>query len=307
MARLAFVVVTDRAETIDEVVRALERQTVADEVELVVVAPGGEAPRAAERFRGRAGARGVPVRTVAPLAAALARGIEAAEAELVFLGETHAYPRPDCLERVLEAFAEPRVGAVVPRFENANPSALSWANFLYAYHPFAAARGTLAGAELPLHDVCVRRELLLAAGTELPRVLELGSGVAALVAAAGAGTAYEPRARVRHVNARRLRATVVERYLASRVFAAARARRWPRARRLAYALAWPLIAPVVAGRVLRSSAWRASAPERPAGTLAAVLLNAAVGALGEAAGYALGAGAAPRRVARYELQRLRVA
>ena len=94
--RLAVVLATDTYETVRPVMRHLREQSARARLEVVIVAP--LPPHALDGHRreldGFAAARLVPVASSAGLAAARARGIRAATASLVFIGETHTYPQP---------------------------------------------------------------------------------------------------------------------------------------------------------------------------------------------------------------------
>ena len=106
---------------------------------------------------------------------------------------------------------------------------------------------------------------------------------------------------VEHLNVDRPSSWAHERVLGGLLLGATRGRRWPAARRAAYALAAPLIAVMLLGRALRAPRARA-----PAGTSVALAAGAILWAAGEAAGY-LGA-ARPRharQMAEMEVHKLR--
>ena len=93
--RMSVVLVTDRYETIRGVVQRLARQTVADQLEVVLVAPSsaGLEPDAADVAPFHAH-RVVEVDDIMPLWVSRAAGVRATTAPIVTVGETHALPRP---------------------------------------------------------------------------------------------------------------------------------------------------------------------------------------------------------------------
>lgn len=76
--------------------------------------------------------------------------------------------------------------------------------------------------------------------------------------------------------------------MTGRVLAANRSRAWSVPRRVAYALAFPLIALVLAARALPSARARATEPAAPRGTVPAMLAASWLKACGEALGYVAG-------------------
>jgi hypothetical protein len=169
----------------------------------------------------------------------------------------------------------------------------------------APAGGEIAA--ISTHNVCFRRDLLVGYGDRLPEMLDFGSGLDAEFRAQGYGLLLEPAAELPHLNVATLGAWVADRFLVARIYADAKARRWSRTRRLAYALAGPIIPALIVVRVLRSQQWSHHRSSMPAGTLAGVLFSAVVIAAGEVAGYLTGSGSAPRRIAKYEVHRARYA
>ena len=118
MPRLSFVVPTDSFATIADVAERLAAQSVAEDIELVVVC------RAASELgeHARVGAVSVTVveHPLLPLGEARAAGVRAAAAPVVAIGETHAFPAPGWGEHLIAAHDGPW-SAVVPAITNANP------------------------------------------------------------------------------------------------------------------------------------------------------------------------------------------
>jgi hypothetical protein len=298
--RLSFVVPTDSFQTIRDVVDHLRSQTIAAEVELVIASPEGErlaVPEAA--VAGLAGVRLV-ASTLHPLAAARAAGLEASTANLVYLGETHVYPQPDWAERMVAAHEAAAWFAVVPRFTNANPRrVLSQASLALDYGMWSGSAARPL-QRMPGSNVVLRRGSIEADGVPLAELLR-PEELAAHARRRG-GIYHAADAEILHLNVSRPLSWLNERFLAGRLVGASRARRFGIGRRVAYALAAPAIAVVLARRVIGVGG-------RPSTRLALlVAAGASVQAVGEAIGYlAGGLDAAERRMEVYELYKARYA
>ncbi|HUP19080.1 MAG TPA: glycosyltransferase [Gemmatimonadota bacterium] len=306
-ADLSVVLVTDRYATIRDMVERLRAQTVRDRLELVLVA--SEPVTIAEAESDLEGFAAVQVVAVAPgttLAAARAAGIRAATAPRVFIGETHCYPRPGMAEALIRAHEE-GWDVVVPSFGNANPEGLtSWTGFIADYGPWVD--GGLAGPidYAPFYNVSYGRDVLLELGDGLAAALGHGDEMLVFLRSRGRRMYFEPGARIEHLNLARPALGLRERLLAGVLIGGTRSRRWGWPRRLLYAAASPLIAGVLAARAVRS--WKSirGRVELPLGTLPGLIVLAGVQAVGEAAGYARGAGAgAARTMEDYEIHKAR--
>ncbi len=269
MTRLSYVVVTDGWEPVVELADALELQTAASEVELVLVSDHELRPPAT----------GLAVRTVAvPEGPALrAAGVHAAAGEVVALGETHVVPSPGWAEAVLAAHDAGAV-AVLPRMRNANPgTALSWAAFLLDYGRYAG--DAPATAQVPTYNATVLRAALLGL-PDLEAALVPSPALDESLRAHGATVTQLSGAELAHVNVDRLVDWAHERLLGGLLLGRRRSAGFSRPRRLAYALASPLIAAVLFRRALRSP--RDGAPRA---TVPALALASLLGALAEGVGY----------------------
>jgi hypothetical protein len=286
MTRLSYVVVTDGWEPVAELAEALARQTAVSEVELVLVAEGELQPPANR----------LAVRTVVvPEGHALrAAGVHAAAGDVVALGETHVVPSPGWAEAVLAAHDAGAV-AVLPRMRNANPgTALSWAAFLLDYGRYAGA--ATSATQVPTYNATVLRAALLGL-PDLEATLVPGLALDESLRAQGATVTQLSGADLAHVNLDRPVDWAHERLLGGLLLGRRRGAGFGRGRRLAYALASPLIAAVLFVRALRAP--RDGAP--PA-TVPALALACVLGALAEGAGYLSPAhqARAERRMLEYE-------
>ena len=124
MLSISAVLALDSMATGRAAIAALGSQTIAPSMELVLVGPKLEHPGAAADRIAEVTLVDAPIE---PFSSARAAGIAASRGRVVFVAETHGYPRPDCLELLSDAI-ERGAGAAMPRIVNANPAtARSWA------------------------------------------------------------------------------------------------------------------------------------------------------------------------------------
>jgi hypothetical protein len=284
----------------------LGRQTARDRLELVVVAPAAahaEIERAAPA--GLAGVRLVDWPRVDALPPARLAGIRAAGAPVVAFTETHSFPEPEWAAALIARHREECV-AVGPAFVNGNPErALSWTGILLDYGRFMARpdrRAPEVSDDLPGHNSSYKRDVLVGWGDDLAELLMAESALHAELRRHGGRLVLDPAARTRHVNVTRLRSWIRERWCSGRLYAASRSLGWGRARRLAYAAAWPLIVPVRLPRML-GDARRVAGRRLAARVAAPALLGLTVQSAAEAAGYAAGPGRTAQDVIDIELHR----
>jgi hypothetical protein len=298
---LSVILATDRLETIRGVLERLSEQTARQRLELVVVTPTafeiGEDGFGAVRVIETDG-------NPTDVARLRAEGVRAASAPAVLLAETHSFPAPDSLERLIERHREPWA-AVGQAICNGNPQTMrSWTNLFLDYGPWADPHPGGALRELPTHNSSFKRAELLACGERLPELLRYSEAINAVLRERGGRLYLEPRARTFHVNVSRATSWVVERSAAGRSYAASRAAAWPAWRRAAYALGSPLIPLVRGRRVLRDIRRTGRSEELLPRILPALAVGLALSALGELAGYAAGAGRAPQAIGEMELRRM---
>lgn len=305
--QMSVILVTDRYQTIREVIARLREQTVRDRLEIIIVVPAGHyldaEPSALDCF---AGVRLVEVDSILPLAQPRAAGVRVATAPIIVIGETHAYPHPDWAEALIKAHAQPWA-VVVPAFGNANPQgALSWAAFLRDYGRWLD--GLPAGEIdfMPPYNTATKREVLLEFGGRLDRMVSQGDELGTSLRARGYRTYFEPAAKIDHANVARPSHWLVQRFLSGRVLAAGRAERWSWIRRVVYTCGAPLIPAVVLSRLIAAVRLMQQSRRLPMGTLSAILVGAVASAAGEMVTYATGAGRSVKlRSDEYELHKVR--
>jgi hypothetical protein len=296
---------TSDFESIATTVRHLRRQSVADRLELVVVA------MARPDFLVDASAcRGFwDVRVVHTdrhsHGDACAAGVRAARASVVVFAEDHCFPEPGWAEALLAAYTDADVVAVGPIFRNANPSTLvSWCDFVIGYGPWIDARAAGDQPFLAGHNSSYRRDVLLGLGSRMADGLESETVLHMELRTQGRRLVVQPGARAAHTNFGRFDVWLPVQYHCGRVFAAQRADRWSLPRKAFYAVASPLIPCLRFVRAMRQLS--GSTESRPSLLRLAPLLALGLAAdgLGQLVGYAAGSGGSSRHLTGFEFRRM---
>lgn len=304
---LAVVLVTPTGlPQLQRTLESIAAQTIADRIELIVVAPSGDVLDGAGRLLpGFHSSHVIAVGPIANVDHAAARGLLAAAAPVVASIEDHAYPEPEWAERLLEGFDDACV-AVGSAILNANPGAsLSWSNMLIAYGQWSEATPGGEIGWVALHNGSFRRSALEPFGDELWRLLNREGEVLLRLREAGGYFRFAPAARIRHLNPSNLPSTARLRFDAGRLYAARRVREecWSWPRRMAFAT---LGAAVPALRYMRMRnelfARRRDISEARHGP--ALLLGLILDAAGQVAGVLRGEGSARDRLATFEMDRI---
>ena len=303
-AEISIVLPTDTIATITPVLECLSDLALGERLEVIVVLPATESATPLDMDQ-RLAVRIHEVPSVYPLSSARASGIRAATAPFVFIGETHSFPRAGMFEALLQAHVDGSAVAV-PILENANPDGVvSWAGFLNGYAEWTegARGGEISYA--PLFNVSYDRAFLIGLGADLEHALTAGGDMMARLRRAGCVVWMEPRAKIEHWNIELMRNWLPQRLAAGRVIASLRSLRWPMHRRIAFALASPLIPLVLLARIRKGLARTIRQRRVPLRVLPTIALGMMVQAAGEMAGYAAGVSAkAIRRYDEYEVRQL---
>jgi len=286
------------------VVAAYAAQTVCRALELVIVTPTAAALAPDREALAAFGAWQVveagPIKTVA---GARVAGVARCSAPLIAFGEDHCFPAPDWAAALIDAHRQPWA-AVGPAFDNGNPARkLSWANLFMEYGAYLVPVSPRVCPDLPGHNSCYKRAVLLAYGDRLEAMMEAETMLHADLRAQGYQLFLNPAARVYHVNMTKLASALETAQVYGRLFAAARSRAWPLGRRLLYVAGAPLIPWVRLRRTLAQVARTGRQRTLLPGLLPPLLLLLSANGLGEFLGYAFGEGGARTASLRLELRR----
>ncbi len=281
-------------------------QTVAEQIELIVVAPAADLLDGVEHLSRRFhSARVIAVGPIENVDHAAAGGLLEATAPIVASIEDHAYPEPDWAERILQAFDDDCV-AVGSAMLNANPGArLSWSNMLIAYGRWSEATPPGEIDWVAIHNASFRRSALEPLAAELSRLFNREGRALLRMREAGGRFCFAPAARIRHLNPSNLSSTARLRFDAGRLYAANRVRdeRWSWARRLVFAALGAAVPPLVYARMRRTLfAGRRDVSEARHGP--ALFVGLIFDAAGQVAGVLSGMGGARDRLATFEMNRL---
>lgn len=294
-------------EHIRKTIRELKAQTIKERLELVVVVPSAaEVGLDESELSGFFGYKVVEVGTIRSVDRVAAGSVRHARAPVVALIEDHAFPNPGWAEAIVAAH-QGSWAAVGPSVENANPATmLSWTNLLMAYGQWGGAAAGKVVEDLPKHNVSYKRAVLMEYDSELESMVGREGSLHRTLRAKGHKLYMEPKAEIYHLNPSRLSSTVPLRFQAGRLFGSTRAQRggWSPLRRLLYIGALPLIPAMHLPRILREMRARGQHRQLMPRILPALLFGLALGAFGEAAGYAFGGGDAARFLEMFELDRL---
>jgi hypothetical protein len=304
--QMSVILATDSYETIKAVIERLRRQTLRQDIELVLVAPSTTAVDEALAYREEFAAMKVVEANFSDISTARAVGIRCATAPLIYVAETHSYARPNLAEVLIPALTD-SWAAVTPAIGNANPkSALSWAAFLSDYGQWAEG---LPAGEIPApppHNAVFRRDVLLELGDRLEPALGLSDELPRWMHAHGHRTYFEPAAQIDHVNVTRPWDWACERFVSGWVVASHRAQNWSLRRRLLYVGGSIFIPPVLLWRVLPGVRQNMRRRHLPVATFPAMIAAAILKSLGELCGYIGGTPTyAEHQMLHYEMHKLR--
>ncbi len=283
----------------------LRRQTIADKIEIILVAPSlTEFGLPEDAQRGFSNIKLVAAGKPLPINEANAIGVAAASADIVAFAEDHAFPEPDWADHLLKRHLE-GCDVVGPALRNANPrTAVSWGDFLVSYGPWIAARPGGEATVLPGHNSSYKKSILLGTGEKLAAELEAESVFHEKLSRTGFRLYFEPQAVITHLNFTHLDVLLRVAFQYGRNYAARRAADWPIAKRAIYFLAAPLIPLVRLSRLLRH---RIRIEKGPAAALVwlVVFIDLLCDGAGQAVGYIFGTGRSADFLLQYEYDRVR--
>jgi len=303
-ALAAIVVAPDSYNTIRRLMECLKAQTVAGQIEVVLVTPSTEQLAVEESdlacFQSW---QVVEVGSIRSFGAAYAEGIVRAKAPVVALTHDHSFPDVKWGELLIAAHRE-RWAAVGPSIRNGNPdSIVSWADFYVCYgewsHPVTSGRVH----RLPADHSSYKRDILLASETPLRDLMEDEYFLHGHLEAQGYGLLLESGTSSSHINLAAWSTWIPSRYYKGRHFAGTWAREWLWPRRLLYGLASPVIPLIrlwrIQKRIRRGQTWRFLVTVLPV-----VALGLTVECFGEVLGFVAGPGNAGEKFTHYEFGRL---
>jgi hypothetical protein len=278
-------------EAILECLAALRDQDGAAAAEVVVVDRAGEATRAAIR-RQFPGVRIVAMDEGAPLPEMRGRGLAEARGGMIAVLGEHLRPARWWLRAIVDAQAGGRDATFGPIDHEGPASAAEWAFFLSEYGRFMSPVAAESSAPLAGSNCAYRRSALDELGARSGAALWDGD-LAARLSAAGMRVSCDAALGAR--NAKRLGAArlLAQRHHCSRTGAAHRTAGWPPWKRVGFALATPLLPPVLLARIVRTVLAKGRHRRQLLRALPLLAAVCVVWATGEAVGAVCGPGPSP--------------
>jgi hypothetical protein len=271
--------------SLDPILSALQAQTVASELEVILVGPEPRTLVTDQDLSVFSGYQFIQHSVAPSTSEARAAAVRVAKAPIVAFVEDHCFPMPDWAEALLQRHSEDWSG-VGPVVLNGNPrSTVSWLNFLIEYGDWAHPVSGGPVSHIPGHNSSYKREALLSLEPHLADLMEAESTMQWKMRALGHEFYLEPKARTKHHNFSRFLPSIGLRFFGGWLFAANRfaatdSKRW------LYFLASPLIPIVRLYKVLSAchrlgKGWLWWAPRLPA-----IFFLLVADGLGESFGYA---------------------
>lgn len=303
---VSVILATDTLATINPVLDRLRQLPAPDRLEVILVSPSPENLRPAATGSGFHQVVISPVDSLTPLGVARARGVRAAQAPYVFIGETHSFLWPDALDRLLETLDSGEAEVAVPGLVNANPHRVfSWASYFLTYSVWDATLPAGPLTAWPVYNFLAHRDHLLALGDTLENDLEDGEMLPLRLCGGRYRVRHVSAALLDHFNLETPRPCLHEFFLLGVYYGSRRATRWSWLRRIAYVAGSGLVPAVLMARRWRSGLRVLRANQAPWLALPAAVLLCSAKVLGEAVGYAgLARPADFAAKSRYEVRRL---
>jgi hypothetical protein len=305
IAASVVLVTGDGAEHLAGILARLRHQTIAHKLEVIFVTRDQHVDGIAALKPNEFGCFKVFAGDLSTSARGRAMGVHAATAPITIFAEDHSFPvHDDWAERIVRHFDDDWAG-VGPVVRNANPSTgASCATLLLEYGPFLGRHAQGPTRYIAGHNCAYRTELLTAYGNRLGEMLESEWRLQNELRVQGHRFLVDPEIQVAHMNYSRVGPSLKLHHLAGRMFAASRRTDWNTPRRLAFALAAPLI---FAKRFVQtvSEGLRPETRRDLPRSIPPLVVYLAVSAAGEAMGYLFGTGGRERELAELEYSRWR--
>lgn len=296
----------DSYNSIRNTIRALQRQTIKDRLEIVIVGPFQKTMKIVKSdFMGFAGYQIIEIGPFTSTAASRAAGVKAAKSSVIAFTEEHCFLAPHWAEFLVNKHRENWTG-VGPVFRNANPdNAVSWANFLIEYGTFADPIIKEQLGHIPGHNSSYNRNALMEYGSDLPYVLEAESPMQWDMMTRGHTFCIEPNVKTYHLNFSKFFVSLSLRFHGGRLFASHRSRHWSLYRRFAYLIASPLIPWIRLLRIIRIIILKQQQGIMLIKALPILIIFLLYDGLGEMFGYIAGSGNANRVLSHLEFNQER--
>ncbi len=284
------VVGRDGFPTLTPILACLAEQTIAAQIEVIATLPelneGAALPQhVTDAFHSF---KSVAVGPIGNRGTAAAHGVRIAHGAVVAFTENHCFPDSDWAEKLLDSYKEDYAG-VGPAIVNANPeSTLAWTSYAGGYVAFAAHQSGGAVEELPIHNTSYRLQLLAPLSNELEDLLADERRLMRRLREGGGKFLFRPDVKARHINEATWTLVLGLSYFNGRRYGGRRGLQWSWPRRVAYALAFPLLSAPLLWATTRNIALAQGRPPFFPKFLPVLWLQSLAHSLGEAVGYIAG-------------------
>lgn len=301
----AIVVIPDKFETVRKTLRCLQKQTVAKQMEIVIVTPGPDGDIVEDELKAFHSWQIVPADKIRSISGGFTTGILKAKAPLVALTEDHSFPDINWAELFIKNHRQPWA-AVGPSMRNANPdNPVSWADFFQAYGDWSQSLHSGEMRHLPGHNSCYKKDILLSFGERLPVLMQAESILHRHLTAKGYKLFLEPDTCTSHQNFNSWAVWIPARYYAGREFAGTWATWWPWYRRLMFTVASPGIPFLRFARIQKNIKRNKIPRSLHRRLMPALIVGLLLDGIGQMVGYAFGIGIAAEKMVQYEFHRVK--
>ena len=286
----------DSYETIRKTVAHLRKQTIAGEIELViVVADSNRFQPAADEFQKFHGVTIVQA-PISSVGAGYAEGIRGASAPVVALAEDHSFPQPGWAEALLRAHRGNYAAVAARDCKRQSTCNRERGGYPDRVRPLAAPKPRRAEAASAGSQQQLQEGVLLQYGDRLAEMMDCESVLHWDLVRKGHQLFVEASAVTAHTNFEKWSSWLPVQYHSGRVFTARRSQigGWSAARKVAFAAAWPFIPLVRLKRIAADLKARGQSVLQYASVIPAVIAGLYLSALGEAVGCLFGSGASIR-------------
>lgn len=231
-------------ESVRTVIEHLRRQTVKENLEVIIVSPQMDVPESERAgFSDFYSVFFIEADLDRDLYDAWVGAVNKSHAPIVAFGENHAFPEPEWAEALIEAHKGPwaGVGSVI---KNGNPDTInSWAQLFMTYGRYTEPIESGETDDLPGHNSSYKRSVLLGYGSDLGYMLIRANIMNMDLRARGHRLYMESKARVDHINVSRTSSIPIDLFYNGWIYTSALAtyRMWSLPKRFLYALLEPLI------------------------------------------------------------------
>ena len=294
-------------ERLRNTIASLRAQTIREQIEVILAhGPDGASEVDAAQFREFHSFHRVQLHKHFHLEEAFAAGFAVATAPVVTYVEDHVTINAEWAEALVEAHRGPWV-LVAPAMENGNDleSRTARALFLIAFVEWYGHDRQCQISSGPGHNTTYKRAALEPYRERLSEVYGSERNLCYLLEANGGKMLIEPCAVTRHVNISKVRAGLAHAYYGGKVFAAHRASAMCRLEKLGRTLLAPAIPILQLSKIIRILlARRKFAEIGLISVLPSLIVNLALHAIGEVAGYWGDIDSATKIYQRFEMDRL---